>query len=327
MRAITVTRLGGPEVLYYAEVAEPVPEPNQVLLDIRAASVNYADIKARKGVYHLAKPLPFIPGNDCAGVVLQVGREVKSIKVGERVIAFPASGSYAEKAVAESSLTFPIPDALSFPEAAALPVAGGAAMHMLTAVAQLQPGERVLIRGASGGVGSIAVQIARKIGAAAVAATSGRPDKYPFLSSIGVDIILNPGEEDFQQKALAASNGHGFDVILNPFGGSTVSDDLECLAPHGRLLIYGELSGGLIDFSSEMLYNLNRHLLGFSFGHLRKTRPDLVGSTIEKVIKFCLAGNIKCRIQRMMPLQEAAAGQIELEERRVEGKIVLFPGS
>jgi NADPH2:quinone reductase len=168
MRAAIVTKFGGPEVLELTETQIPTPNSHQVLIRVHAASVNFADINARKGIYHLGKKPPFIPGIDCAGVVAAVGAKVTNIDVNQKVVAFPATGSYAEFALAEENLVFPIPETLSYDLAASFPIVGGTSYHMLKAVAGLKHNETALIHAAGGGVGSTALNIAKYLRASMV---------------------------------------------------------------------------------------------------------------------------------------------------------------
>ena len=325
MRGIQVSRFGGVDVLEYKELPDPHPEPHQVLIQIRGASVNFADTKARSGGYHLGKKPPFTPGLDSAGIVLEVGSEVRGIHQGDHVIAFPASGSYAEKAVVNEELTYVIPKTLDFIKASAAALVAGTVIHMMQQVARIQENESLLVHCAAGGVGTTAVQVAKALGIRRVFGSIGSPWKEDHVCKMGADGVVDYLSPSYANDILEMNENKGVDVILNPIGGETVEHDLVCLAPFGRLVIFGDLAVGSTTITPDNVYTKNKSILGSSFGHYRRLRPDLVKQTMEQVIELMVSGKIDVCVDRCYRLSEASQAHRKLEEREALGKLVLIP--
>ncbi len=323
MKAILVKKSGGPEVLAYTDIHDPQPAADQVLIRVHNVGVNFADVKARIGAYHIKRTLPFIPGLDVAGTIETVGPEVKALKVGQRVAAFPQDGAYCELALAREVLTFPIPDAISDEAAAAFPIVAGTAYAMLSCIANLQTGEGVLLHSAAGGVGTTALQIAKQLGARPIIATVGSDAKKPLLAELSADAVVNYHTESHVEKTLALTDGRGVDVILNPLGGEMLERDLECLAPFGRLICFGHASGQPASIPTNELHGSCRSVLGFSFGTLRRMRPQEVSGIMKAVIPLLAEDKIRMIIGKQFPLAEAAEAHRFLESRSSTGKILL----
>jgi len=325
MKGIHVTKYGGADVLQYLDLPDPVPGAQQVLIKVKGASVNFADIKARSGKYHLGKQPPFIPGIDVAGIVIGVGKEVKKIKTGDRVIAFPAAGSYAEKTVANENLTFVIPESVSFKSAAACPIVAGTVTHMLSQIARITENKNLLVHAAGGGVGSTAVQIAKAFGVQKIIGSIGSPWKEKLVKEAGADAVINYATPDYAKEIGRLTDGKGVDVILNPIGGSTIEEDLHCLAPFGRLILFGRLSDEDTHIPIEELFTANKSVIGFSFGHCRKFKPELARKTMNKVIELLKSSRIEVTVAKCFPLQQASEAHDFIESRKAIGKVVLFP--
>ena len=325
MKGILVSEFGGPEVLRYTELQDPVPGADQVLIEVRGASVNYADIKARSGSYHLGKKPPFSPGLDVAGVVLEVGSEVTGIAPGHHVIAFPATGSYLEKAVAHMDLTYVIPPRIDFAEAAAAALVSGTVTHMLTHLASVHAAESLLVHTAAGGVGTAALQIARALGLTEIYGSIGSPWKEEQVRRLGARGVVDYNSGNYFQEINELTAGRGVDVILNPLGGATVERDLRCLAPFGRLILFGELLEGPSSLPQGSLYPVNRSIIGSSFGHYRRARPGVVRETMDTAIGLLADRRIDVVINACLPLEQAEQAHRLLEERKAVGKIVLVP--
>lgn len=323
MKAVLVRKFGGPEVLDYATVADPEPGPDQVLIRVRTLGVNFADIKARTGGYHLKKEFPFVPGIDASGTIAAVGRAVKNLEKGMRVVAFPANGSYSEYVVAREMLTYPIPDTISADTAAAFPIVAGTSYAMLARIARVQPGESVLVHSAAGGVGTTAVQIAKYLGAAPLLASVGSDDKKDVLTGLGVDAVLNYRTGDMASHILDLTAGKGVDVILNPLGGDVLEKDLEYLAPFGRLICFGHAGGKPARITTDKLHGSSRSIIGFSFGSMRRLLPEAVPGIMAEVIALVAEGRINMVLGKRFPLQEAAAAHRYMESRQSTGKILL----
>jgi NADPH2:quinone reductase len=323
MKAILVETFGGPEVLAYRDLDDPEPQKNQVLIRVHSAGVNFADVKARMGGYHIKQPLPFIPGLDVAGTIAAVGPEVKTLKAGQRVVAFPQGGAYCELAIADAGLAFPIPDSIEDDTAAAFPVVAGTSYAMLARIAGLQAGQGLLLHSAAGGVGTTALQIARQLGAQPIVATVGSDGKKKFLEELGADAVFNYRSENYVEKTLALTDGRGVDVILNPLAGEILERDLRCLAPFGRLVCFGDAGGRPASIPSSQLQGSCRSVLGFSFGTLRRTRPQEVPGIMQAVIALLAEGKIRMMLSRQFPLAEAAEAHRHIESRSSMGKILL----
>jgi NADPH2:quinone reductase len=323
MKAIIVKKFGGPEMLTYTEVDDPQPAADQVLIRVHTVGVNFADVKARIGGYHINRPMPFIPGLDVTGTIAAVGPEVKSLKTRQRVVAFPQGGAYCELALAREVLTFPISDAISDETAAAFPIVAGTSYAMLSRIAQLQANEGVLLHSAAGGVGTTALQIARHLGARPIITTVGSDSKKSLLAELGADATVNYRSENYVEKTRALTGGKGVDVILNPLGGEMLKRDLDCLAPFGRLICFGHASGQPASIPTDELHGSCRSVLGFSFGTLRRTRPQEASSIMHAVIPMLAEDKIRMIIGQQFPLAEAAEAHRLLESRTSTGKILL----
>lgn len=325
MKGITVQSFGSPDVLNYTTLPDPVAGENEILIEVRGASINSADIQARSGKYHLGKNLPFTPGIDVAGVAASVGQKVKTIKKGDHVIAFPSTGSYAEQAVAQEHLCFVIPPEINFKAAAAVPIVAGTITHMLTEIARIQPGESILVHGASGGVGTTAIQVAKQCKAGKIFGSVGSLRKGTYVQDLGAEATVDYNDPDYSTQINQLTGGAGADVILNPIGGVTLERDLHCLAPFGRLISFGRLADVPGSISPETLYTTNRSVIGFSFGHFRKLRPAKISNTMERVIEMLRSEQLQMVIDSCYPLKEAARAHQHLESREAIGKVLLYP--
>ena len=325
MNAVIVKSYGGSEQLHHTTVTDPVPSDTQVLIEVRGASINAADIKARSNAYHLGRQLPFIPGIDVTGVVSEVGGKVSNLQVGDRVIGFPSSGSYAEKAVAEETLTFAIPPEIDFELAASLPIAAGTITHILHQIAAIQPTETLLIHAATGGVGTTAIKIAKLLGISKIICSTTHQLKVEQLKQLGADAVINVQDPDYSRKVKTFTDNSGVDVILNPIGGTTLQRDLDSLAPFGRIISFGNLSGEKTGVNPDVLYTENRSIIGFSFGHLRKMNPTMIQKSMQSVIAMAKTKELEMVIDSHFPLEEAAAAHDRMESREAIGKIILYP--
>ncbi|MFL6561068.1 MAG: zinc-binding alcohol dehydrogenase family protein, partial [Bacillus sp. (in: firmicutes)] len=230
MKAVRLTEYGGPEVLNLVEIDKPVPTGHEVLIEIKAIGVNYADTARRAGQYVVKTPLPFIPGAEIAGVVAAVGDQVTKVKPGTRIVTLIESGGYAEYALADERTLIPIPEQLDFHTAVALPLQGLSAYHILKTMGRLEKGESVLIHAAAGGVGTIAVQLAKLFGAGKVIATASSDGKLALAREMGADVLINYTEPDWEQQVLEATGGKGVNVALEMVGGDVFNKTVKCLA-------------------------------------------------------------------------------------------------
>lgn len=323
MKAVIVTKLGGPEGLVYQTVEDPAPSAKQVLIQVAARGINFADIKARQGRYHGAGEPPFIPGLDVAGTVIQVGEAVKEFQVGQRVIAFPSEGSYGELAVADEVLTYPLPDSIDFEVAAAFPVVAVTAFNLLKTVGRLEPAEKVLIHAAAGGIGTTAIQMAKVFGASTVIGTVSSAAKAEIALQAGADHVIVTDQQDFVKEVQELTRGQGVDLILDSVAGPVFERGFDCLAHFGRVVMFGNASGSAGQFDSNGLHSSCRSVLGYSMGTTRKLRPHLLRNSVMESIQLLESGQLKMVIGRRYPLAEAAEAHAFIESRESTGKVLL----
>ncbi|PFJ14253.1 quinone oxidoreductase [Bacillus cereus] len=322
MKAIVVTSFGGPEVMKYTDVDMPTISENQVLIRVVATSVNFADIKSRYGKKG-NKSFPFIPGIDAAGIVEHVGSHVKNIHPGQRVIAFPQNGSYAEYVVANENLTFVLPDEVDFQTAAACPIVSFTSYNLLVTAARIQQGESVLIHAAAGGIGTTAIQLAKLLGARIVIGTIGSEAKRKIALDAGADYVICHQDEDFVEKVNELTNGEGVHVILDSISGTVSERSLNCLAYYGRLVHFGNASGEIGNFRTKDLHASCRSILGFSFSTTRKKRPESLQETANQVFRYLRDGSLQIKATKSFPLQDAGKAHEWVESRQSTGKVIL----
>ncbi|WP_339216275.1 zinc-binding dehydrogenase [Ornithinibacillus sp. FSL M8-0202] len=320
MKAVVIEQFGGPEVLQYKEVPTPQPGHQEVLIKVEKTSVNYADIKNRTG--KKAKgDFPIILGLDLVGTIDQLGEGVTDLTVGQRVIAFPKTGSYAEYAVASEQLTFPIPDEISLDVAAASPIVAFLSYKLLKDVGRMEAGETVLVHSAAGGVGTTAIQMAKLLGASRVFGTVGSREKFRVAYEAGADHVFT--YDDFSDNILELTDGIGVDIILDSMSGKVSEASMSCLAEYGRLVHFGNSSGEVGHFKTNELHNSCRSVLGFSLGNTRKKRPELLKEAAEHVIPFLARGDLDIVIGAEFSLHEVAEAHRLIEQRQHTGKILL----
>ena len=322
MKAIQVSQTGGPEVLTLVDVLTPSPKPNEALVEIKASGVNFIDVYFREGRY--PSPLPFINGQEAAGVVKEVGNEVTNVKVGDRVAYTSSLGSYAEFAAVPAGRLVKIPDALSFEQAAAAMLQGMTAHYLLYSSYKLQKGETVLIHAAAGGVGLLLVQMAKKIGAR-VLGTAGTEEKAQLAKGAGADDCIIYTKTDFVTETKRLTDGKGVHVVYDGVGKATFDKDLEVLRMRGYLVLFGGSSGAVPPFD---LIKLSQK------GSLFITRPTLAHYTAIRdelewrandVLTWIANGDLNLRIHNVYPLAEAAQAHRDLEGRKTTGKLLLKP--
>lgn len=326
MKAIQYQAYGGPEVIEEVEKEQPVPSPAEVLVRIHSIGMNYADIARRQGTYVVPTPLPFFPGSEIAGTIEAVGGEITRLKPGDRVAALITDGGYAEFAAVHEQAIIPIPDSLDFDQAAAFPLQGLSAYHVLKTMGRLEQGETVLVHAAAGGVGGIAVQLAKRFGAGKIIATASTPEKLHYAKELGADVLINYTETGWEQKVLEATDGRGVDVAMEMAGGEIFSRTLDCLAPFGRLVVFGSASGEPSRLQAGRLMRANQSVIGFFLPQIMKRR-DLMQQSLEELFAFLETGGLKLPIGETFPLAEAARAQSQMQERKTTGKLILRPDS
>ncbi|MCR8642654.1 zinc-binding dehydrogenase [Paenibacillus sp. N1-5-1-14] len=322
MKAVIVEQFGSADNMKVVDQEIPTPNPDQVLIRVKTTSVNFADIKARHGNKGGGK-LPFLPGLEAAGVIEQVGRNVVNLAVGDRVIAFPHDGSYAEYIVADANLTYVLPDQIDWDTAGACGIVSFLSYKLLAGLSHLQKGDSVLIHAAAGGVGTTAIQIARALGAGLIIGTVGHPNKIQTALDAGADKVIVYEQDDFAAKVNELTAGRGVDIILDSVGGVITESSMNCLAKYGRLVVFGNSSGKYGNVNTKDLHASCRSVLGFSLGTTRKERPDILQEIAVQVFELLSKGKLNIQIGAKFPFQDAAQAHQFVESRQSTGKVVL----
>jgi NADPH2:quinone reductase len=323
MKAIQLKEYGGPEVLKVIEKEKPVPAGHEVLIEVHAIGVNYADTARREGQYVVPTPLPFIPGAEVAGVVAATG-EKASITPGTRVVTLIESGGYSEYVTADERGLIPLPEGLDFKLAAALPLQGLSAYHIIKTMGRLEKGESVLVHAAAGGVGTLAVQLAKLLGAGKVIATASTDEKLQLAKEMGADVLVNYTNEDWEKEVLEATGGKGVNVALEMAGGEIFNKTLKCLAAFGRLVIYGVASGEQSRFYPSSLMARNQSVIGFFLPQIMR-KPELLQPSMKELMTYVAEGKLKLTIGEVHPLEDAAKVHTLMQSRKTKGKVILEP--
>ncbi len=322
MKAILFDQLGGPEVLKLGDAPKPEVKPGWVLVKNHAIGINFADTLFRQGQYLMRPNLPDTPGLEAAGVVAAVGPGVDNLKPGARVAAI-GSKTYAEYSVASANQVMPLPDFVSFAEGAAFPIQVLTAYHMLYTAHQTTPGQTVLVHSAAGGVGIVAVQIAKAAGARVIGTVSS-DSKIGLVKEYGAEAVINYATQDFAEEALKLTDGKGVDLILDAVGKPTLEKGLRCLAPFGHLMLYGRAGGPPDPLNLFTLFQKSLKVSGFVL-YTVSAMPDKHREGIEKSFQLMGQGKLKLLIGKSFPLAEAAEAHRYMESRQSTGKLVLIP--
>ena len=322
MKAIRINETGGPEVMHLEEIPTPTPKEGQALIKVEAAGINFGDLAQRQGAYLTRTRTPMTMGVEFAGTVAALGPGVTTPAVGTRV-AGVGEGAYAEYAVAQASSLIPIPPDLDFVHAAAFPVQGLTAYQLLRESAHLQPGESVLIHAAAGGVGTLAVQLAKLMGAGTIVGTASNADKHTLVRRLGADAAINYTEPDWVEQVKQATGGKGTDIILEMVGGSISEQSLQCLAPFGRMVIFGAASGQIAQFTGIQLMYKNQSVIGYWLTS-QLQRPDRIAAAAMELMQYLAAGKLEIVVGQTYPLAQAEQAHRAIAERQTMGKVVLL---
>jgi NADPH2:quinone reductase len=322
MKAIRMNETGGPEVMHLEEIETPTPKEGEVLIKVAAAGINFADLAQRQGAYLTRTRTPTTPGFEFAGTVAARGPGVSFPTEGTRVVAF-GEGGCAEYALARANTIIPIPPDLDFAHAAAFPVQGITAYQLLRESAHLQPGESVLVHAAAGGVGTLAVQLAKLMGAGTVIGTASTAGKLQLARRLGADVTINYTEENWFEQVKEATGGQGADIILEMAGGTIAQQSLQCLAPYGRMVVYGAASGQIVQFSGIQLMYKNQSIIGYWLT-ARLQQVDRLAQAAMEVMQYIVTGKLEIIVGQTFPLAEAAQAHRAIAERKTMGKVVLL---
>ena len=322
MLAIQVSETGGPEVLTPVERPIPQPKPNEAVVQIKAAGVNFIDVYFREGRYSTL--LPYVNGQEGAGIVTAVGSDVTEVKTGDRVTYTGTLGSYAEYAAVPTNRLILIPDGLDFEQAAAAMLQGMTAHYLSHSTYKLQKGETALVHAAAGGVGLLLVQMAKKIGARVIA-TAGTAEKAQLARDAGADECIIYTESDFEEETRRLTNGKGVDVVYDGVGKATFEKDLNVLRSRGYLVLFGGSSGAVPPFDLIKLSQKGSlYITRPTLGHYTATREELEWRAGD-VFGWVRNGDLKLRIHKKYPLKDAAQAHRDLEGRKTTGKLLLIP--
>jgi len=324
MKAIRFEEYGGPDMLDLVDIDKPTIGDQEVLVEVKAIGVNYADIARREGKYVVPTPLPFIPGAEVAGIITEVGKDVKRYKPGMRVVSLIESAGYAEYVNLHEMALAPIPDGVDFINAVALPLQGQTAYHILKTMGRLEKGETVLVHAAAGGVGAIAVQLAKIFGAGKIIATASSDEKLAHAKELGADHVVNYTEEGWELKVRELTDGKGVDVALEMVGGDIFRKTLKCLAPFGRVVVFGAASGETSPLQAGELMRRNQSIVGFFLPQIMKNY-DMYQASFKELLGFIESVDLALTIGGTYRLEEAADVHRLMQGRKTMGKLVLVP--
>jgi putative PIG3 family NAD(P)H quinone oxidoreductase len=319
--AITQKDFGGPETLVWEKVADPRPEPGEVIIDITSTAVNRADLLQREGNYPPPTGATDILGLECAGTIVSVGAALTMDRIGERVTALLNGGGYAQKVAISLGQVMSVPEGISILDAGALPEVACTVWSNLTKVLQLREASTILIHGGGSGIGTFAIQVAKVLGAK-VAVTAGSQEKLNTCASLGADILINYKEQDFVD--VIRDTWGGTDTILDNMGGSYLSKNVEALKRNGHLAIIGMQGGTKVDFQIDQLLRKNGTITATSLRGRPEPEKSMICREVEKIVwPWITDGTIKQVIDRVVPIQEAGDAHKILEAGEATGKIVL----
>ncbi len=322
MKAIRVHEYGDIDKLIAEDIARPEIKAGEVRVKVEAAGLNFTDVYHRKGIY--PSDLPFVVGEEFAGVVDEVGRDVQDFRPGDRVATAFGQGAYAEYATAQAARLVHVPEAISLQQAAAVFLQGMTAHYLALTTYPLKPGDTALVHAAAGGVGQLLVQVARRCGAQVIATVS-TDEKAEIARRAGADQVIIYSRQDFEAETMRLSGGKGVNVVYDGVGKTTFLKGLNCLRPRGYMVLYGQASGPVEPIDPQLL---NRK------GSLFLTRPTLkhyaltqeeLQSRVNDLFGWMAAGQLRVSIDRTFPLSEAAAAHTYLEQGKTKGKILLIP--
>jgi len=322
MRALVCNAFGPPESLNLEQHHIPQPASGQVLIDVKAAGINFPDILMISGEYQVKTKPPFVPGNELAGIVEAVGKDVSRFSVGDRVIATPTGGAFAEKCIVHQNMCLPLPDKLSFEQGAGFTITYATSYHAFSQSTALKPGETVLVLGAAGGVGITAVEIARALGARVIAAASSA-EKLQFAHQAGANELINYSEISLRESVKKLTGGKGVDVVFDPVGGELAQQALRSLAWHGRYLVIGFACGEIPQFPANIALLKEASITGVWWGTWAENHPAEAQVNMLELAAMVEENKLKPRVTETYPLIQYVAAFAAITKRRAKGKVVL----
>ena len=312
----------GVDALVWKELPTPMPGAGEVLIEIKAASLNFPDLLIVQNKYQMKPPLPFVPGSEYAGVVRAVGSSVTHLQVGQHVACLSGTGGFATHTIAPAALCMPLPDGFGFVDAAAFIMIYATSHHALADRAQLKPGETVLVLGAAGGVGTSAIQIAKALGARVIAAAS-TDEKCALCTSIGADATINYSRQDLREAIKQLTSGKGPDVIYDPVGGTMAEPAFRSIAWRGRYLVVGFAGGAIPSLPLNLTLLKGASIVGVFWGGFAKNEPTANARAMTELALWYGQGKIKPVIDSTLPMAELKAAYARMGSRSVMGKLVM----
>jgi NADPH:quinone reductase len=324
MRAIQIEEFGGPEVMQVADLPVPEPAGEEVLIKVTRAGINWADTHTRQNDYLARYELPLVPGGEVVGVVEKGAGELEA---GQRVVALTGTGGYAEYATASTATTFPLPDEVDDGQALALVIQGLTAWHLYRTQSKLERGETVVVISGAGGVGNIAVQLGKPMGAGRVIATASSEEKRALTMKLGADAAVDPGREDLTDALIEANGGERVNVVFEMAGGSVFDACLKALAPFGRLVAYGIASREPNEVRSGTLMRRSQGVIGFWLMHCLTQPGRMLREPLEDLFMRAGRGEIEAVVGETYPLSEVVRAHEDIQSRQTSGKLLLDPAS
>lgn len=326
MKAVLCTEWGGPGKLSVGHTDPPSPAAGEVVIDVKAAGVNFADTLIIQGTYQLRPDFPFIPGLEVAGTVAELGAGVDTVSIGDRVVGIPNIGAFAERVAVKAAAVVPIPEAMDFETAASFAVAYSTSHMALDYRAGLKAGETLMVFGAAGGVGLTAVEIGKIMGAQVIAC-AGTREKLDLCAARGADHVVNYSDEDIRERVREITGGKGADVIYDPVGGEAFEAAMRSVNWEGRIIVIGFASGDFNQARTNILLVKNIAVMGFYWGSYSMHRPSAIGESMTELVHMWEAGQLKPHISYTMPLERAGDALALMMDRKSTGKMVLTVGA
>ena len=326
MKALLCREYGPIERLKVEEVPSPRPGPTEVVVEVKASSLNFPDALLVQGLYQVKPPLPFSPGMELAGIVKDVGAGVRGVKSGDRVVASPGRGGFAQECVVPADRLSPLPAGMDIETGSAFVLTYCTSLHALKDCGHLQPGETLVVLGAAGGVGTSAIEVGKAMGAKVIAAASSE-EKLAFCKELGADDGIDYEKSDLRQRILDLTRGKGADVVYDPVGGAHTEAALRATAWRGRLLVIGFASGVIPQVKLNLALLKERSLVGVYWGDWTQHDPEGQRRNVEQLAAWFAQGRIKPAISERVSLEEAPGAMVRLLQRKVKGKVVVVPGA
>jgi len=326
MKAVLCKQYGPPDTLTFEELPSPRAGAGEVVVSVKAASVNFPDVLIIQNKYQFKPPLPFSPGSELAGVVKEVGAGVTNVKAGDKVIAFTTYGAFAEEVKTEAGRLLPLPEGMDFASGAAFLLTYGTSDHALRDRGALKAGETLLVLGAAGGVGLAAIEIGKALGARVIACASSE-EKLAVCRSHGADAGIDYANEDLRERIKALTDGRGVDVVYDPVGGPYTEPAFRSLAWRGRLLVVGFAAGEIPKLPLNLALLKGASVVGVFWGDFARREPKAFAESVRQLGRWYAEGKLKPHVSQTLPFERAAEAIQLLASRKAKGKVVLTMGA